>query len=446
MWKSVDHRYLVFPADEASASKEVVSLPVMTEVVFPVTNEENDRTSYIVCYSRAVVEMTPVKLKFVGCIATAAVIASTNFHDYAADDAELDALSVTDYTGKLMEGTDDELLEGDQPPSWEPMDTHNYDVRMIPAALKVPNNIRFDEITDINYIADGSNSNVYSGKYNGQSVVVKIISDAAKNSKVALHEFNVEHGMLARMNHPNIVKVIGAGHDPRRFIVLEHLVGGSLAEVLNINEQGAVAKKLFKKNTFDWPTLLQMAKDISDAFAYLHCGMHPESTLIHRDLKPDNVGFTEDGTVKLFDFGLCTLVKRMETVDGTYDMTGHTGSLRYMAGEVALRMPYNEKVDVYSYGILLWQMAKDKVPFKGMNKSDFMNQVVRKGVRPKIDKTWPKDFVDLLESCWHADFKRRPSFEMVSHALTRQLLQEKPKMNRRASFTKIKSQNQSTWF
>ena len=87
------------------------------------------------------------------------------------------------------------------------------------------------------------------------------------------------------------------------------------------------------------------------------------------DLKPDNVGFTSDGTLKLFDFGLCTCVKTHSDPNDVYEMTGNTGSLRYMAPEVALRKPYNEKVDVYSYGIMVWQMARDRVPFKGLSKT-----------------------------------------------------------------------------
>ena len=485
----MNHRHLILPIEEslrASAGLEDIALPVATEVVFPVLNDENDTTSFIVCYTRANIEMTPEKLKFMGCISSAAMIASTNFHDYSIDDAELDnknsntsrpfktsygsGLALDDYSedmsmemgcwsahssGEKRAYHDDyrdhgdgeeEFFEVGVPPCWVPVDDYNFPVGEIPPALEIPDNLRFDNFTDLKHIADGSNSNVYTGKFRGHSVIIKIITEKAKTNKIAVHEFDVEHGMLARFNHPNIVKLIGAGRHPRRFIVLEHLSGGSLTDVLNGNEQRGLAKKFFKKNTFSWPMLLKMAKDVADAFGYLHSGVHPDCSVIHRDLKPDNVGFTEDGSVKLFDFGLCTLVRRTHEPTDTYEMTGNTGSLRYMAGEVALRQPYNEKVDVYSYGILVWQMAKDKVPFKGMNRADFMNQVVRKGVRPKIDKTWPKDFVDLLESCWHVDFTQRPSFEMVSHSLTRQLLQENPKLNRRASFKKSASQTQSTWF
>ena len=94
-------------------------------------------------------------------------------------------------------------------------------------------------------------------------------------------------------------------------------------------------------------------------------------------------------------------------------MTGTTGSLRYMAPEVAMRQIYSEKVDVYSYGIMLWQMASDQIPFKGLSRDDFMERVVVGGERPKIGALWPKRFIILLQACWHADSRRRPSFEKV---------------------------------
>jgi hypothetical protein len=76
--------------------------------------------------------------------------------------------------------------------------------------------------------------------------------------------------------------------------------------------------------------LLQRAKEIAEALEYLHCEFHEGATIIHRDLKPDNVGFTISGELKLFDFGLCTCVKTRKDIHEAYEMTGNTGSLRYM--------------------------------------------------------------------------------------------------------------------
>jgi hypothetical protein len=91
----VDHRNLILPVDGArrvaSATKlDDITLPVITEVVYPITNEEDESICFIVCYTRSSVEQSPVKIKFLACIASAALIASTNFHDYSLDDAELD--------------------------------------------------------------------------------------------------------------------------------------------------------------------------------------------------------------------------------------------------------------------------------------------------------------------------------------------------------------------
>ena len=94
-------------------------------------------------------------------------------------------------------------------------------------------------------------------------------------------------------------------------------------------------------------------------------------------------------------------------------MIGNTGSLRYMAPEVALKRPYSEKVDVYSFGILVWQMARDKIPFKDCNVNDFMKNIVIGGQRPKLDKSWPVGFSSLLKRCWSADASQRPSFSQL---------------------------------
>merc|ERR1712000_392609 len=414
-------------------------------------------------------------------ICEAALIASRNFQDPETDDSELDRVSYKPRS-LVAYGSSLDMAEMSQsgssviemgcwsthesvsqvipglpvrqdsgqvglPPTWEPVDIYSFPVARIPAVEVIPDDLTFDNFQDLRHLADGSNSNVYTARFQGQQVIVKIISERARTNRTAVHEFDVEHGMGARMNHPNVVRLLGAGRQPRRFIVLEYLDGGSLSEVLHINEKkkGGIAHKLFKKNTFTFSALLSMGRDMADAFHYLHNSVHKDATVIHRDIKPDNVGFTSDGTIKILDFGLCTCVKKRESIDECYEMTGNTGSLRYMAPEVALKQPYNEKIDVYSFGILLWQMARDKAPYKGLSREEFMSRVVQKGLRPKIDRSWNKDFANLIESCWHEDHTQRPSFEAISHALTRIAMMQKGHAPPRRNTLKA-SQTQSTWF
>ena len=98
-----------------------------------------------------------------------------------------------------------------------------------------------------------------------------------------------------------------------------------------------------------------------------------------------------------------------------------------MAPEVALGLPYSEKADVYSFGILMWQMARDKVPFKGMSRENFTKEVVRGGERPKLDKHWPQSFALLLTDCWHKDQQKRPSFESIIAQIDGLLLEDTTK-------------------
>jgi serine/threonine protein kinase len=84
-----------------------------------------------------------------------------------------------------------------------------------------------------------------------------------------------------------------------------------------------------------------------------------------------------------------------------------------MAPEVALHQPYTEKVDVYSFGIVIWTVARNKPPYADFNSETHHQRVVLDGVRPKLEKSWPADFCNLLELCWHKDFTKRPSFEFI---------------------------------
>ena len=115
-----------------------------------------------------------------------------------------------------------------------------------------------------------------------------------------------------------------------------------------------------------------------------------------------------DDSVKLFDFGLSKIVP-IESRGGK-KLTGQTGSLRYMAPEVCLEKPYDESADVYSFAVILWQMASHDVPFVGMGGlGGFVERVAKGGLRPPMKKSFPPSLQSTLASCWHADAAQRPS-------------------------------------
>ena len=140
-------------------------------------------------------------------------------------------------------------------------------------------------------------------------------------------------------------------------------------------------------------------------------------SIVYRDLKPDNVGFNERGTLKLFDFGLAKQLHPGLKINDLYSLTGNTGSLRYMAPEVARKLPYDHRVDSYSFGLLFWQLCKLSVPFENFTMEMHSELVVHKGYRPELDSMWPIAWRDLIRSCWHSNIYERPSFDEIVNIL-----------------------------
>jgi serine/threonine protein kinase len=138
------------------------------------------------------------------------------------------------------------------------------------------------------------------------------------------------------------------------------------------------------------------------------------------------LGFTLDGTVKLLDFGLAKVVEHTTIdCDEVYAMSGETGSLRYMAPEVAEGLPYNYTADVYSFGILLWELNASKKPYEGLNRELFYERVVHGGERPTLGRKWPSELTTLITECWDADIFNRPKFRDIVIRLDAMLLKEK---------------------
>lgn len=385
--------------------------------------------------------------------AAAAAVTLGVLTEAALAPASLSARSDPDHGGDSRHSVSSTILTS-LPPTWDPVASFSFPVATLPAKQILPDDLTIDSFSDVKHIADGSNANIFTAKFHGKRVIIKMIKASVQADPVSVHEFDVEHGLLCRISHPNIIKILGAGVSPRRFIVLEYLGGGTLNTILSENvSKSGLASRLFRKPSFTYNNLLMKARDMADALDYIHRRIFPGACIIHRDIKPDNVGFSTDGVVKLFDFGLATCVKARATESDSYEMTGMTGSLRYMAPETALRKPYNEKVDVYSYGILIWQMARDRVPFKGFSKDEFLKNISLGGERPKLDSSWPAGFSNLLTRCWHEDALQRPSFQSIVEELDRMIhgsdsttVPVKKGPMRGASIKGTDTASTSTWF
>jgi len=234
-----------------------------------------------------------------------------------------------------------------------------------------------------------------------------------------IFDLSLEAKFLSVIDHPHIIKIRAMGSakylSKEFFVILDRLyntlekqieiwaqkkraLNGSILRLLDLK-----GKK--KKNLL--MTRLNVAYDIASAVGHLH-----ENSIIYRDLSTDNIGFDVRGGVKIFDFGLAKeLLPSLKLPDGRYKLTGYTGSLRYMAPEVVECKPYNESADVFSFGILLWQIISCDVPYENFTVPMYEKLVVGNGYRPSIKKSWPKELVDLMECCWSSNPRNRPALE-----------------------------------
>eukprot|EP00978_Attheya_sp_CCMP212_P015916 scaffold41220_cov56-Attheya_sp.AAC.1 len=312
--------------------------------------------------------------------------------------------------------------------------------------------LKWSQLRNVEYLTDGGNNWVHTAVLNGKPVVVKTLKPECQDLALAINEIEGELAIHSKLSHPNVVRLEGAGTTSKgvRFVVLERLDGGSLTQVLGYDTRIRDRRRRFwKKKQFSYLEVLTCARAIADAMAYCQGRAIPGCMCLHRDLKPDNIGFTLEGKVKLIDFGLARLLELASpTTDEVYHMSGETGSLRYMAPEVADSLPYNGKADVYSFTIILWEMTTYKKPFEGMNREAFYHRVVHGGERPPINKKWPEQLVNLMTKCWSAQIETRLSFSEIVDELDDMIDKERGGTKKKKSKKQFSSliDRHSTWF
>ncbi|CAL4902227.1 unnamed protein product [Urochloa decumbens] len=246
--------------------------------------------------------------------------------------------------------------------------------------------------------ASGAYSRLFHGIYKEQPVAVKFIrqpddgEDEELSARLEKH-FTAEVTILARLQHRNVIKLVGACNCPPVFCVItEFLSGGCLRAFL---------RKLERK-TLPMEKVISIALDIARGLEYIHL-----QGIVHRDVKPENILFDGEFCAKVVDFGVaceeayCNL---SEDDPGTY---------RWMAPEMYKHKPYGRKVDVYSFGILLWELVTGSLPYEDMTPLQAAFAVVNKNLRPVIPSSCPAAVKFLIEQCWSWSPDKRPEFRQI---------------------------------
>jgi len=249
--------------------------------------------------------------------------------------------------------------------------------------------IEYNELTIGKQIGEGSNSYVNDCMWRGLKIVVK----RPKYKKLCqLLDILKEIQMWSNIRHPYLVQFLGVSYDKDEndfYILLEKIHGENLGTYM-INKTKSVNK--YAK--------YQICIQLINVIKFLHSCKPP---IIYRDLKPENVMIDKFNNVKLADFGL----SRYMPEESKYQLTGGTGTIRYMAPEVYLGHKYDLKADVYSLGFILYYIIGGKKPFNDYNVDTIRTYMENAELIHSLDIIKERKWRDLINNCIQKDTEER---------------------------------------
>ncbi|XAR71042.1 Non-specific serine/threonine protein kinase [Bertholletia excelsa] len=249
---------------------------------------------------------------------------------------------------------------------------------------------------------DGIAKGTYQvAKWNGTRVSVKILDKDSYSDPESINAFKYELTLLEKVRHPNVVQFVGAvTQNVPMMIVSEYHPRGDLASYLQ------------KKGRLSPSKALKFSIDIARGMNYLH-GCKPDP-IMHCDLKPKNILLDSGGLLKVTGFGLIRLSKLSpDKAKLVHPDTQIDHSSLYVAPEIYKDEIFDRSVDVYSFGLILYEMVEGVQPFHNKSPEEAAKLMCLTDRRPLLktkSKHYPTQLKELIEKCWHPDSAARPSF------------------------------------
>lgn len=269
--------------------------------------------------------------------------------------------------------------------------------------------IRNADLEEFRELGSGTFGTVYHGKWRGTDVAIKRIKKSCFSGRSSEQErltkdFWREAQILSKLHHPNVVAFYGVVPDGS---------GGTLATVTEFMVNGSLRHVLLRKDrALDRRKKLIIAMDAAFGMEYLH-----SKNIVHFDLKCDNLLVnlrdSQRPICKVGDFGL-SRIKRNTLVSG-----GVRGTLPWMAPELLSGSSnrVSEKVDVFSFGIAMWEILTGEEPYANMHCGAIIGGIVNNSLRPPIPDRCDPEWKKLMEECWTPDPSVRPSFTEITNRL-----------------------------
>jgi serine/threonine protein kinase len=256
--------------------------------------------------------------------------------------------------------------------------------------------INFEELTLQTKVGEGGFGEVFLGTWNGKKIAVKKLSVKHYKNRENICRFINEINVISSLRHPNIVLYIGASIDKDDYyMITEYLPRGSLFDYMRK-----------EKSKFTEREQINIAYEMAVALNYLH-----SRSVVHCDLKSSNILIDDNWKIKIGDFGLSQFIKENE-----YNR-GKIGTPHWMAPEILKGGIYEYSSDVYSFGMILWEILKMEIPYYGLNPYQIYNLVVQDKKIVDIPKEGHEVLIDILRKCLNYEPQKRPSLKELVQTL-----------------------------